>query len=313
MQAPATPRIPVVFIGGFGRSGSTLLDLVLGQLDGFFSAGEFGLAWQRGFEENQLCGCNARFRNCPFWSSVVEEGFGSFARFDTLGVATLQREVDRLRDIPRLLVPLLRSRSYAGNLREYGAIIERLYGAVRTVSGCRVIIDSTKYPSHGFVLRSVPGIDLTPVHLVRDSRAVAYSWKRKRARPEVHWEQQYMPRFGGAQSSYRWMRANLLMEVLRKSCPGSVRIRYEDFIADPAAAIGAIVGRLGDGVGSPTPGRRTTLGENHTVAGNPLRFKRGEIELRLDDEWKERMAPGDYRSVTAMTLPLLRLYGYRSR
>ena len=30
----------VLFIGGYGRSGSTLLDRVLGSTDGFFSAGE---------------------------------------------------------------------------------------------------------------------------------------------------------------------------------------------------------------------------------------------------------------------------------
>ena len=36
---PSAP-IKVVYITGAGRSGTTLLDILLGELDGFFSAGE---------------------------------------------------------------------------------------------------------------------------------------------------------------------------------------------------------------------------------------------------------------------------------
>ena len=37
------PRTKVLFIGGYGRSGSTLLDRLLGQIDGFVSVGEVRL------------------------------------------------------------------------------------------------------------------------------------------------------------------------------------------------------------------------------------------------------------------------------
>ena len=36
----------IVFIGGAGRSGSTLLEKILGNLDGCFSAGELRFIWQ---------------------------------------------------------------------------------------------------------------------------------------------------------------------------------------------------------------------------------------------------------------------------
>src|SRR6266542_1121845 len=38
----------VLFIGGYSRSGSTLLDLLLGQLPGFFSSGELAYIWSHG-------------------------------------------------------------------------------------------------------------------------------------------------------------------------------------------------------------------------------------------------------------------------
>ena len=49
--------VKVLFVGGFGRSGSTLLDNVLGQVDGFASCGEISYLWDRGLEQDRLCSC----------------------------------------------------------------------------------------------------------------------------------------------------------------------------------------------------------------------------------------------------------------
>ena len=38
----------VLYVAGAGRSGSTLLDNLLGQIPGFFSAGELRYVWERG-------------------------------------------------------------------------------------------------------------------------------------------------------------------------------------------------------------------------------------------------------------------------
>ena len=59
--------VPVLFIACAGRSGSTLLDRVIGMQDDFFSAGELRFIWERSFGENQLCGCGAPFDECAFW------------------------------------------------------------------------------------------------------------------------------------------------------------------------------------------------------------------------------------------------------
>ena len=74
--------IKVLYIGGYGRSGSTLLDRLLGQMQGFHSVGEMWNIWQKCFIENQLCGCGKPFQECDFWSAVVEEGFGGFQQVD---------------------------------------------------------------------------------------------------------------------------------------------------------------------------------------------------------------------------------------
>ena len=59
-----------------------------------------------------------------------------------------------------------------------------------------MIVDSSKHPSTGaWSSRQVPGIDLHVVHLVRDSRGVAYSWTKSVTRPEVPDGSELMPRF----------------------------------------------------------------------------------------------------------------------
>ena len=62
----------VLYIGGMGRSGSTLLAYLLGQLQGYVVAGELKFIWQNGIRDNELCGCGAPFRECAFWQGVGE-------------------------------------------------------------------------------------------------------------------------------------------------------------------------------------------------------------------------------------------------
>jgi hypothetical protein len=57
-------------------------------------------------------------------------------------------------------------------------------------------------------------------------------------------------------------------------------------------------------------GRELSLSVDHTVSGNPSRFRTGNIELRPDEEWKVKMRRADKNVVTALTAPLLLKYGY---
>ena len=65
-----TRPVTVLFVAGFGRNGGTLLDRVLGSVDGFCSLGEFRFVWQKGVVRNELCNCGVPFRDCPFWTAV---------------------------------------------------------------------------------------------------------------------------------------------------------------------------------------------------------------------------------------------------
>jgi hypothetical protein len=304
----------VVFVGGYARTGSTLLDRLLGQIEGFASFGELRHVWDRNFRGNQLCGCRLPFRECPFWTEVVRDAFGGFDAVDAAAVSRDGRTVNSLFDVPRLL-----SGGWTSGWREryarYTAAVAALYRAMQRVSGARWLVDSTKDPQHAYVLRELPGFEIRLVHLVRDGRAVAHSWQRVRNRPEITWRQQDMPRFPVVRSALAWDVTNLAAEGLTRLGVPTVRVRYEDLVRDAGRELERIVDGLGLGTARLDflgPGT-ARLGPAHTVAGNPMRFEEGIVELRPDEEWTDRMPPMQRAVVTALTAPLLARYGYRFR
>jgi hypothetical protein len=312
---PTTGAIPVVFIAGAPRSGSTLLDRVIGMQQGFFSVGETHFVWERSFGENHLCGCGQPFHDCPFWSEVSQKAFGiDIPEVDEKAVMRLKASVDSKRSLPWLILPKRPARKEA-ELTRYGEMLEKLYGAVLEVSGKSVIVDSSKDPRHGLILSRLPGFELHVVHLVRDPRAVAFSWRRRKRRPEIHWEAQNMPTEGIATTAKRWATHNLLVESLRLSADSCCRIRYEDLVTEPQKVLSRAL--------SPFPSiasdalidsdMAVELEPTHTVSGNPMRFKHGRIKLKLDAEWRDEMTRRDRSVVTAITGPLMLRYGYGRR
>jgi hypothetical protein len=114
----------------------------------------------------------------------------------------------------------------------------------------------------------------------------------------------------------RWLYGNLFFELLRTRVP-TARLRYEDLVRAPQEYIEAAL----RGSGAPADkaalqalgSGRVTLGTLHTIGGNPMRFTAGETPVRADEAWRREMAPASRRSVTAVTWPLLLLYGYSLR
>ena len=303
----------VMFIGGFGRSGSTLLERMLGQTDGFFVIGELRHIWERSFSENQLCGCGKPFKSCEFWRQVVTEVFGSFDRVPLDQIIDLKRSIDRIQYVPQMVTPF-KLKEYHQKFKTYSAILTEIYQTIQSLSGCDVIVDSSKDHSYGHLLASIKEIDLFTLHLVRDSRATAFSWLRKKRRPEIHWAVEYMPQYTPLRSSLIWNVMNLSIASIRYRRGQYLRIRYEDLVSDPSSTLGHVLEFLGERDKSLDfiKNKVVKLDLNHTVSGNPIRFEQGHMEIRADNEWRNKMDKKDFNLVTFLTWPLLMSYGYLS-
>jgi hypothetical protein len=175
------------------------------------------------------------------------------------------------------------------------------------------VVDSSKGPAFTVILAHVP-VEGVVVHLVRDSRAVAHSWSRVRAMPEVDGAS-FMAQHLPMRAAFDWTRSNLAVDSARAAGIASTRIQYERLVRGDSAELALLGAALGL-VASELAlicGPAVTVGVQHTVAGNPARFSGGEVHLRPDEEWMSAMRQRDRRLVEALTLPLLAAYGYPLR
>ena len=304
--------IRVLFIAGLGRSGSTLLDRILGQVPGCCNIGEASQTW-RNITRSVRCGCGERPQQCPFWTAVIERAFGSWDRFDAPGIFAMQRAVDRTRFLPLLMGPY-QPAPFAARLAGYSEQLASFYRAVAAVSGASVIVDSGKHTSTAYLLRHVPGVDLRVVHLVRDPRGVAYSWS-KDVRKSPYGDAGQMDRLRPGATARGWLVHNLLLSGLPLAGIPSLLLRYEDFVAAPLQGLRD----LASFVGLPAESAKVPLVNDsavdfaepdHTLAGNPLRFHFGKVPIRADEAWRNELRPRDRRLVEILTAPLLLAYGY---
>ena len=305
-------RVRVLYIGSHNRSGSTMLDRMLGQLGGFCSVGEMRLLWQS-FADDRLCGCGKSFKDCEFWRAVLKEGFGSLEKLNIHRIIALKNAVEpRMRYIPWLMISR-QTVHYRNCLDAYSQILSTLYKAVQMVSGSAIIVDSSKHPWYGFMRHAIPDIDLYTVHLVRDSRGVAFSQTRKKRKPEVIKRVEYLDQSSPVKSALSWNLHAVLYTWLRHQGTPYLLMRYEDLVERPQDELPRIIRFAGldehpkmDFI----QGHRVHLRETHTVAGNPMRFEQGWVELRLDDEWRARMSAAQRLVVTTLTFPGLLRYRY---
>jgi hypothetical protein len=163
-------------------------------------------------------------------------------------------------------------------------------------------------------------VDLRVIHMVRDSRADAYSWTTKVARPDANTES-FMTTYPPMRAAGQWNTQNGALQVLARRGTPILRIRYEDLVVAPEQTLASVARFAGvpltendlGFLGTQDEVRCAVLRKAHTASGNPMRFSTGPIAIRGDERWRSAMPEPQRRAVTAMTLPLLSHYGYVGR
>lgn len=300
----------VVYIAGWGRSGSTLLDRLLGLNPGFVSVGEIKFLWRRGLLENRPCGCGEPLRSCNFWREVLT----TFSPpLHPARIRDLAADADRTRTrhLPLMLTPGGLGR-YGRDLAGYRDGLASLYEGVAQASGSEVVIDSSKFPSYLFVLQQIPQLDVRVIHLVRDPRAVAHSWATETVDPDLP-EPGLMPRQHPAVTAAYWSSWNLAVaRICHMASTPRLAVRYEDLATDPWATVSQIMDWLGI-EGEPTGFLdidKVGLQKTHTVSGNPARHRTGAVQIGVDDRWRRDMTPAHRRLVWRLTWPVRKRFGY---
>ncbi|MGP5581726.1 sulfotransferase [Glutamicibacter arilaitensis] len=300
----------VLMLGGFGRSGSTVLERCLAQCEGVEAMGEVLHLWERGLRDNELCGCGANFQKCPQWRDIGAKGFGGWSVINTAEVIEDRWAIIRNRYLPWLSM----QRSPAGVADSRARLINslnKLYAAARDVTGAQILVDSSKHPAYGYFLRSLD-IDLRCVLVVRDPRGVAYSWLKVVQRPETGQQAKEMPRYSIPASMGNWMAYSLMFHALSLLKVPVLTVHYEDFMDDPATTIDRVLEFSGLDAAEHRlhidAGKQVKLDAHHTVAGNPMRFKVGSIQLSSDEQWRAQMPRAQRLAASIMSAPMRLAY-----
>ena len=293
----------VVFVIGAGRSGSTLLDMLLGEIPGFFSVGELPAIWQRASHTNQ-CGCGSPLLECPVWGQILRSLFPSEdPSAESSLVWQIQRSTVRERSIRTVLSgEAKRSTQFTRYAEATGA----LYDAIAHHESPRVIVNSSKSPVEAAVLLGVPSVDPYFIHLVRDPRAVVHSVHR---RTRSHRTTSNIVR--------EWVARNVAAEMVYRRVPPERRmfLRYREFVSKPDATLRGICNMIGEDPGTLDflEGAAATFSVNHTVSGNSSRFRTGKVPLVPDHEWMDLLPAKDRMITVSLAGPLMVRYGYLSR
>ena len=310
--AVARPEpIRVLYFAGSGRSGSTVINNILGQVGGAFAAGELRYLWQRGVVENRLCGCGVPFAECEVWQGVMSDAFAGGTPPDAGALAARLLSRLRIARVPGILLRRLAGRLPVPRHTDDQAI-QALYAALAARTGAHVIVDSSKLPPYALLLSGLPGIELYVLQVVRDSRATAFSWRRRKQLLDFG-DEQLMPRQPLWKSSLLWLCWNSLTALLWRRTPERyLRLRYEDFVHAPRESMERVVRLVGlDPATLPFETETSVrLEPTHSVAGNPTRHRVGTVELRPDSEWLQTMPRRQRALVTALTAPALLGFRY---
>ena len=306
---PTTQPIRVVYIAGYGRSGTTVLDVALGQHPAVIGSGEIAELTRHVWRENEYCACGQPVHDCDFWSPVLRQ----WSEGQPSSLMPLYEDCQKKIES---LVGLAKSSSGFGHGKQfafYARNTTRLFEAMLSQSGKSAIVDSSKLPARAMALALIPEIDLRVIHVVRDGRGVAWSLAKAYGRDVKSGLQREIKPKSVSRTALRWIMVNLETEyLLRKLSPEKVmRLRYEDFISDPADVmrkIGALAELDFGGIGEKLQ-RGEPVRPGHQIAGNRLRMN-ASISLAKDELWRSMMPPAEQARFRRLGGWMLRRYGY---
>lgn len=301
-------KFRIVYIAGAGRSGSTILDIVLGANHKVLGMGELNNLFTSGWSNNEYCSCGQRANSCPFWGKVKTE----WERDATITLSQyihLQSKYIRFRSLPRLWLQKF-SKSSQFKIFEYETI--RLYRIIAETSDATVLVDSSKLPYRLLALK-IMGFNPGVVHLVRDGRAVLNSLKKEfKADLKAGVQNDINPK-STIRTAIFWLLANNLTAHFRKNLR-YILVKYEDFISDSIGELERIENAFSINLGDSKNliANQKSIVKGHTIAGNRLRMQK-EIKIKShpDESWREKVSSSSVKRFELIAGSLLSKYGYK--
>jgi hypothetical protein len=262
----------LIYIGGYGRSGSTLLERLLTADANVVACGEVARHLQR-LKSTKTCSCGRRMKLCPVWSPF-------------------RNKRDSLKDWDHRRLTLAMLNHVSPNFS--------------------VMVDSSKTAWGSalmpFRLRQDLRGDFLLIHLVRDPRGVCWSTIRTLRRRKKRGRE--LGRC--LRTIFGWMFANLACEAFGLIHPKQyLRLRYEDVVGAPQRALAPVFGKVALEPSSlassgECDNRHQLHGNRMRFKLVSL------ADLKEDIAWTSKMPQAYRRLTIMLSWPLNARYGYLS-
>lgn len=315
-------KFRLIYIIGTGRSGSTLIDVILGNSQKIKSTGELYNVLGA-LQKNKKCSCSKEANDCTFWSEVNKLTGNLFQNSEAEEIKKTQHRIERSITAP---LNILRNKiKPTGEFRLYKRFLHGFYTIIFNISDKLIFVDSSKNPFRGYVLLNIFKENIYFIHLIRDGRGTMWSWMKtgkippfdisimkkkngKKVKKPYYWWTPWI-------YALSWMIYNLISSfvIWRAGPKQSIRIQYEDFLRNPFVHINRISELINEDLSDLVDRfeRKESFITDHLLTGNRLRMQK-QIFVRLPDEkWKTNLIDEHKKIFWLVAGWLARIYGYR--
>lgn len=284
-------KIDLIYIVGEGHSGSTLLDLLLGSHSCIESAGEIAEIAKYYFDTSKtkiedininyvgddlynLCTCGNTVHTCDYWNNIIRNAGGT----DMLSNLRARKRKDFMNSNCNLIRAILKE------------------------SGKEIFCDSSKDTIRLIRLVDSKFFNIVSVHLVRDGRAVAYSFKKKGERLNKN-----IPRYNYYEAIKMWRKINNSIYRISHYLPNYMCIKYEDFVKHPRKYVADILSKFN--LKFEEDQLQFWKYSHHNIGGNRLRITANQ-EIKSDIKFLQGLSFIEWYIGTLSGLSGLKNFNY---
>ena len=311
-------KINLIYIASIGRSGSTLLESMLGAHTQIATCGELHI-WPHEIELGGVrpCSCGSLVMDCTFWSEMYrrvnpqqqpQPQIHFFRERHNAGKTLRLKQLKFFKADQNSLEQDQAVKTYGENnekiFREFINLTYEQEGYKPTW-----VVDASKDPYRLLWLVRSQLFNIKVLHIVKRPSAFVYSVTKNWISDSSLAALRHMY-YDTARQSVKWSIENYLTSKIAENyldINDYLLVNYEIFASDPLNTFRLICDKIG------CPFEQNAVdnfrqGSKHTIAGNPMRYEKKGIVL--DEKWKRQLPKLNRFLVESITRFNRSDYGY---